>query len=70
MKQYRLGSAEMVSAPGIVKWAINGAHFESDRETVINVIVQGWSVPRDAAAALVTKQVPYTLDGETVVFSY
>ena len=24
-KEYRLGSAEMISAPGMVRWAINGA---------------------------------------------
>ena len=30
MKQYRLGSAEFVSAPGLIRWAINGAAFEDD----------------------------------------
>jgi hypothetical protein len=70
MKQYRLGSAELVSAPGMIKWAINGAHFEHDRDTLINVIADGWGVPRDAAQALLLQQVPYTVEGETVVFSY
>lgn len=70
MKQYRLGSAEMVSAPGMVKWAINGAKFEKDRPAMIDVIAATWSVPPEAAMALVMEQVPYTVENETVVFSY
>lgn len=69
-KQYRLGSAEMVYAPGLVKWAINGAHFEKDRATLVNVIAETWGVPPEAATALLLQQVPHTIEGETVVFSY
>jgi hypothetical protein len=70
MKQYRLGSNEMVSAPGMVQWAINGAHFESDRAQMIKVIADGWHLPQEAATALVLQQVPYTIEDETVVFAY
>jgi hypothetical protein len=70
MKQYRLGSAEMVYAPGLIKWAINGAHFEKDRPLLINVITQTWGVPVDAAKALLLQQVPYSIEDETVVFTY
>jgi hypothetical protein len=70
MKQYRLGSNEMVSAPGMVRWAINGAHFEKDRPAMIDVISETWGVPPEAAMALVMQQVPYTIEDETVVFSY
>ena len=70
MKQYRLGSAEMISAPGLIKWAINGAHFESDRANMVNVVVKTWGVPEDAATALLLQQVPYTIEDEAVVFSY
>ena len=43
MKQYRLGSTEMVSAPGMVRWAINGAKFKERREAqMIKVIIDGW----------------------------
>jgi len=66
---YRLGSAEMVNAPGMVKWAINGATFASDREYLINVIATGWKLPEDAARKLIMGEVPYTVEGETVVFS-
>ena len=70
MKQYRLGSNESVSAPGMVRWAINGAHFEKDRAQMINVIASTWGVPPDAAKALLLQQVPYAVEGEAVVFSY
>jgi len=58
MKTYRLGSNEMVSAPGMVAWAINGAHFEKDRAQMIRVITDGWHLPEAAARALVTGKVP------------
>lgn len=67
---YRLGSAEFVSAPGLIRWAINGAKFENDRAQMINVVTQTWSVPADAAEALLTEQVPFTVENETVVFSH
>jgi hypothetical protein len=68
MREYRLGSAEFVCAPSLVAWAINGAYFKKDRDKVVNVIAKTWSIPFDAALALATKKVPYTIDGETVVF--
>lgn len=69
MQTYRLGSSEMVGAPGIVAWAINGAKFAKDRKTVINVIVQTWGIPEPAARALVTEKVPHTIDDGAVVFT-
>lgn len=68
-KTYRLGSSSMVSAPGLVRWAINGAKFPRDRKTVTNVIAQTWSVPMAAATKLVTEAVSFTVEGETVVFT-
>ena len=70
VKQYRLGSSEMVSAPGMVKWAINGAKFKEDRTQMVNVIAATWGVPKDAATALVTQQVPFTIEDEAVVFTF
>lgn len=69
VKTYRLGSAEFVYAPGMVKWAINGAKFKKDRKAMVNVIVKTWSVPTHAATALLLEQVPYTIEGEAVVFT-
>lgn len=67
---YRLQSAPMCHTPGIVAWAINGAAFESDRPQMIKVIEEGYGIPHDAAAALVTGAAPYTVDGETVIFTH
>jgi hypothetical protein len=69
-KQYRLGSAEMISAPGLIKWAMNGARFRKDRTAMVNVVVKTWGVPEDAATALLLEQVPYTVEDEAVVFTY
>ena len=70
MKQYRLGSAEFVSAPGLIRWAINGAAFENDRAQMVHMVASTWSVPADAAKALLMQEVPYTIENETVVFTY
>jgi hypothetical protein len=68
MKTYRLGSSEAIFAPGMVRWAINGAKFAKDRAAMVRAISQGWNIPHDAALALVTGKAPFTIDGETVVF--
>jgi hypothetical protein len=66
--KYRLGSSPAIHAPGMVRWAINGAKFERDRTNMVNVIAQGWNLPADAARKLVTGEAPFTVDGETVEF--
>jgi hypothetical protein len=68
MKQYRLASGNMVSAPGMVRWAINFAVFKKDEPQMVRVIARGWNLPEDVARKLVTKQVAYTIEDETVVF--
>lgn len=69
MQTYRLLSSPNIYAPGVIAWAINGAAFEQDRPAMIRVICQGWNVPVDAARKLITKQVAFTLEGDTVVFT-
>jgi hypothetical protein len=54
----------------MVRWAINGAAFKKDRAAMVNIIAKTWGVPTDAAVALLTQQVPYTIENETVVFDY
>lgn len=66
---YRLTSSPMISAPGVVRWAINGYAFKRDRKVMIQVIVDGWHVPEAAAKALLSKRVPYTVEGDAVVFT-
>lgn len=69
MTEYRLGSAAFVHAPGLVAWAINGAKFKKDRKAVVKVIAETWSIPKEAALALVTEKAGFKVEGETVVFS-
>lgn len=69
---YRLGSTPMVSAPGIVLWALNGARFPRDLPAMVNVISGTWNLPKAAARALLTGAVPHSIDreAETVEFTY
>jgi hypothetical protein len=69
MKVYRLGSSPNVYAPGLIAWAINGAHFKKDRPATVRIVSQAWNIPEDAARKLVTKQVAHTIENETVVFT-
>lgn len=69
MKTYNLQSATMVSAPGLIAWAINGAKFERDRAQMVRIVADTWSIPNPAAEALVTGKVPFTVSGETVTFT-
>lgn len=68
-KVYRLGSGNMIGAPGLVAWAINGAKFKRDRETMINVVAATWNIPEDAARALVSGDAHYTVENDAVVFT-
>lgn len=68
MTTYRLGSAPMVYTPGLIAWAINGASFKKDRPAMIKLVAETWSIPRPAARKLLTREAPYTIEGETVVF--
>lgn len=66
----RLGSTTMVSAPGILRWAMNGFRFKCDRKKMRDVM-KSWE------AGLTDKQwdgvlsgtIPHTIDGETVVIT-
>ena len=37
---------------------------------MINVVASTWNVPPEAAKALLLQQVPYSVEGETVVFAF
>lgn len=67
---YNLGSSNAVCAPGIVRWAINGAKFKADRNACINVVASTWSIPESAARALLLEEVPFEIvENEVVRFS-
>lgn len=70
MPIYRLGSNELIHAPGVVAWAINGYHFKRDRAVLRRVIVDGWpGVPDHAAHQLLSGAAPHHVDGDTVIFT-
>lgn len=69
LKEYRLGSNPGISAPGTVRWAINGYKFPKDRKVVL-AVVMAWPIPKAAAIKLLTEEVPYKVtEDEVVVFT-
>lgn len=64
---FRLGSSPLVSAPGIIAWAINGAHFEDDAPKMISIVENTWGLDHEVAKALVMGTVPYEIENETVI---
>lgn len=70
MTTYRLGSSALLHTPGIIAWAINGYAFEEDRPQLLNVVATMFAdVPPDHLDQLLRKQVPFTIDSDTVVFT-
>ena len=71
MTTYRLHSSPAVYSPGIIAWATNACQFEEDRPEIFQIISKTWpGIPADAIEALLIKRVPFTLEGETLVFIY
>lgn len=66
--EYRLGSSSLVHTPGLIAWAINGFHFEEDRETLLNIIAGTFpTVPRAALEQVLLRKADYRVEGETVI---
>lgn len=73
MTKYNLTSVPMVHTPGLVRAArATAPHFEHDRTYWLRVFVEGYSLPADAATALIMGEVEYTLtdEGKTVTFEH
>lgn len=68
-KTYRLASADMVYTPGLIAWAINGYAFKGDRDNILRIICETYSLPLRPAEALLSKAVPYTIEEGTVIFT-
>lgn len=68
-KTYRLGSSEMVYAPGVIAWAINGYAFENDRKVLLSLVSDTWSLPEATAHRLLSREISYTIEGEVVVIT-
>jgi len=69
-RTYRLGSSQLVYAPGLIKWAMNGYRFERDRERMIDVVRTAYTgLPKPAVAALLSGTVPHAVEADAVVFT-
>ena len=69
MTKYTLSSSGLVNTPGLIAWAINGYAFAKDRAAMVNVIVGTFpQLPKPAIKQLLSKAVPYTVEGDTIVF--
>lgn len=66
---WSLASASFVSAPGILKWAMNGWRFKKDRPKILNVM-RSWEGPTDDEwANLLSGKTTYEVDAsENVIF--
>ncbi len=66
---YTLQPSPMVHTPSLITWAINGYAFEADRPQMRKVIGDTFaSLPADAIEQLLSETVPFTVEGEIVVF--
>lgn len=68
-KTYRLGSSEMVYAPGMIAWAINGYAFEHDRKVLLSLVSDTWGLPEVTAHRLLSREITYSIEDEAVVLT-
>jgi hypothetical protein len=67
MNTYRLLSTPMVHTPGIVAWAINAYRFPKDRKVIRKVMESYPGLPAEIIDGLLSKVIPYKVEGETVI---
>ncbi|AUH66927.1 hypothetical protein [Paracoccus zhejiangensis] len=67
---YRLASSSLVHTPGLVAWATNACLFEDYRPGIMKIMTETYpGVPQTAMEQLLIKRVPFTIEGETLVFT-
>lgn len=66
VKEYRLHSAGMIYAPGIINYLSNMYHFESGR--AVEILTKGWPGITEAAAEELLEFGNFTIEGDTIVF--
>lgn len=69
-KSYAMLSTPMMSAPGVLRWAINGYKFKRDRKRLLNVI-KCWEGPSDEVYhRLLMGEIEWTVDeNNSVIFT-
>lgn len=66
MATYRLKSSPAASAPGLIRWAINGYAFPEDQKILLNIVCVAFpSIPAEAIEQLLSKAVPFSVEEET-----
>lgn len=67
---FALGSSPAVSAPGILKWAMNGYHFKRDRKNLVNVMKSGWDGLTDEQwHGVLSGKIAHVIEDETVLIT-
>lgn len=67
---FRLVSTPQVHMPGYIAWAINGYAFKEDRPTFFKMLNEVFpTVPAMAMHKLLSKDVPYKIEDNAVVFN-
>lgn len=70
-ENYRLGSSSFINMPGFMRVLLDAYRSPSDRAWSITCLTDGWvGVSRPAAIALLSKAVPFKVEGDAVVFDY
>ena len=65
---YNLGSNPLVCAPGVFVW-LQSLHL-SDPDKAESILAQTWSLPPEAASAVMNREVPYEIDHDKEVVSF
>ncbi len=66
MATYHLTSSPAASAPGLIRWAINGYAFPKDQKVILDIICTAFpTVPAEAFEQLLSKAVPFMVEEET-----
>lgn len=69
-RTYRLGSNDMVHAPGVLKWAITGYKTKKDRKKMIDVM-RSWptEISHEEWHMILTGQIPHKVENDAVVIT-
>ena len=61
-----------IHAPSLVEWCMTGCsyHRRAELPAMANLLVAAWQLPTWVANAMLTRRMPYTIDGDTVVIEY
>ena len=69
-KTYKLGSNSLVYSPGVIRWAMANYRSTSHREDMVRLVADGWTLPQDAAVALLSGAAPFTVSDDVVEFTH